>query len=308
MNNVSFPKLGLEFNLKRYISVFGFDIAWYAIIIALGLILALIYAMRRMKSFGLNPDKALDAILVGIFGGIIGARLYYVIFSWDNYKDDLVSIFKIREGGLAIYGGIIGSVLFGVIMCKILKIKILPMLDIASLGFLIGQGIGRWGNFVNAEAFGGEYNGILGMSINGGATVHPCFLYESVWCLLGFVLLHIYSKRRRFDGEVVLLYLIWYGLGRAFIEGMRSDSLYLGSFRVSQVLSVLIVIAALITIIVVRSKIKRNNDPEYLKLYVDVVKESQTPAYHTDMLNIPTEADLTANQNQKDDKNESNDN
>lgn len=272
MNTVGFPNLNLEFTMNRFISVFGFDIAWYAIIIAVGFIIAAIYGLRRMKLFGLDSDRGIDVILAGMVGGLIGARAYYVIFSWENYKDDLLSIFAMREGGLAIYGGVIGAAVFGIIMCKIRGVKILPMLDIAAIGFLIGQGIGRWGNFVNAEAYGAEVsdNYLLGMSISGvDHLVHPCFLYESVWCLLGFVLLHLYTKHRKFDGEIGLMYLMWYGLERMIVEGLRVDSLYLGGLRVSQILSGLLLITALIVWAVIRSRIKRNNDPEYLMLYVN---------------------------------------
>lgn len=278
MNTVSFPNLNLEFTLNRFVSVFGFDIAWYAIIIAAGFILAAIYGLKRMKSFGLDADRAIDVILGGMVGGIIGARTYYVIFSWENYKDDLLSIFQMREGGLAIYGGIIGAVVFGLLMCKIRGVKMLPMLDIAALGFLIGQSIGRWGNFVNSEAYGSTVSdsylfGMTGSSISNGP-VHPCFLYESVWCLIGFILLHIYSKHRKFDGEIGLMYLMWYGAERMIVEGLRTDSLYFGNLRVSQILSGVLLIAAFAIWLTIRSRIKRNNDPEYLKLYVET-EESQ---------------------------------
>jgi phosphatidylglycerol:prolipoprotein diacylglycerol transferase len=270
MNTIAFPKLGLEFTVNRFISVFGLDIAWYAILISLGFLLAVIYGIKRMPQFGLDSDRAIDAILAGMVGGLIGARLYYVAFSWDQYKDNLMEIFNTRNGGLAIYGGIIGALAFGLLVCKLRKVKILPMLDITALGFLLGQGIGRWGNFINGEAFGSETDSVFGMTIAGIADspVHPCFLYESLWCLLGFLLLHFYSKKRKFDGEVALFYLIWYGAERAVVEGLRQDSLYLGNLRVSQVLSVMLVIAALIIWFCVRSKIKRENDPNYLKLYV----------------------------------------
>lgn len=278
MNTVAFPKLGIgEITMNQFVNVFGFDIAWYGIIIALGFVLATVYVMKRIRQFGLDSEKVIDCILFGMIGGIIGGRLYYVIFDWNSFKDNLIDIFNTRAGGLAIYGGIIGALLVGLIVCKIRKIRILPLLDIICLGFLIGQGVGRWGNFVNVEAYGSHTESIFGMvgsSIVNGP-VHPCFLYESVWCLLGFVLLHFYSKRRKFDGEVGLLYLIWYGFGRAIIEGLRTDSLYLGNLRVSQILSILIFIGALIVWLVVRSRIKRNNDPEYLKLYVNTEESKE---------------------------------
>lgn len=280
MSTVAFPKLGLEFEINPVaFSIGDFDIAWYAIIIAVGFLLAVLYGMHRMRDFGLDEDRAFDAIIAGMIGGIVGARLYYVAFSWDNYKDDLLSILDTRSGGLAIYGGIIGALLVGGIVCKIRKVKLLPMFDVTVLGFLIGQCIGRWGNFVNVEAYGSETDWVFGMISTGDVSivspVHPCFLYESVWCLIGFILLHFYSKRRKFDGEVTLLYLMWYGFGRMFIEGLRQDSLYWGPFRVSQMLSGLLVIAATITWLVVRSNIKRNNDPEYLKLYVNTEESKE---------------------------------
>ena len=271
MNTVAFPKLGLEFTMDKVaFDIFGIDITWYAVIIACGFLLAVIYCMSRMKEFGLDSDRAMDAVLVGLIGGLIGARAYYVIFSWDQYKDDLMSIFNTRLGGLAIYGGVIGALLFGGITCKIRKVRLRPMFDITVLGFLIGQCIGRWGNFVNVEAYGSHTDTLFGMTASTivDGPVHPCFLYESVWCLIGFILLHLYSKRRKFDGEILLMYFMWYGLGRAFIEGLRTDSLYWGPFRVSQMLSVLLVIVSFFIWITVRSRIKRNNDPGYLPLYV----------------------------------------
>lgn len=263
--------------MNRFISVFGFDIAWYAILISCGFLLAVIYATKRMKQFGLEADRCTNAILFGMVGGIVGARLYYVAFSWDMYKDDLWSIFNTRRGGLAIYGGFIGAVLLGALACKIWKVKLLPMLDLTALGFLIGQAIGRWGNFINVEAYGSPTDFFLGMSspsIENGP-VHPCFLYESIWCLLGFLLLHFYSKRRKFDGEILLMYLGWYGFGRMWIEGLRQDSLYWGPFRVSQILSGILVIFSLITLLTIHSRIKRNNDPEYLKLYVNTEESKE---------------------------------
>lgn len=271
MNTVAFPHLGLEFTLNKVaFSVFGLDIMWYAVLITIGFAIAIGYGLSRMKTFGLDSDRAMDAILVGIVGGIVGARIYFVAFSWEEYKDNLALIFSTREGGLAIYGGIIGALLLGGITCKIRKVKILPMFDITVLGLLIGQAIGRWGNFVNVEAYGSHTESLFGMTSSAiiDGPVHPCFLYESVWCIVGFILLHLYVKRRKFDGELVLMYCMWYGFGRMLIEGLRTDSLYWGPFRVSQILSAVIMIAALIIWLTIRSRIKRNNDPDYLPLYV----------------------------------------
>lgn len=274
MSTVEFPKLGLEFDLnKTAFTIANIEIAWYAIIISIGFLLAVFYALKNLKRFGLEENRFIDVVIGGMIGGIVGARLYYVVFSWDLYKDNLLEIFNTRNGGLAIYGGIIGAVLVGGLICKIRKVKLLPTFDVVAIGFLIGQGIGRWGNFVNVEAYGSETNSILGMISSGDVViknpVHPTFLYESIWCIIGVVLLHLYSKHRKFDGEISLMYLMWYGVERSIVEGLRQDSLYLGPFRVSQVLSIILVITSLILWLVIRSKIKRNNDPEYLKLYVN---------------------------------------
>ena len=264
---VAFPKMGLEFNINNVaFTVFGMEIKWYGVIIAIGMVVAMLYCFRKMKEFGLDSDRAIDAVLGGLIGAIIGARLYYIVFNADVTMADF---FKIRDGGLAIYGGLIGAILVAGIISKFRKIKFLPLLDIASLGFLIGQGIGRWGNFVNKEAFGAATDlpwGMASASIQstlgaGSSSVilaHPCFLYESIWCFIGLILLHFYSKRRKFDGEVFLLYTIWYGIGRFFIEGLRTDSLYIGRLRVSQLLAAVCVILALTIILFIRSKIKRD--------------------------------------------------
>ena len=291
-HEIQFPELGWKFNIDpTAFSVFGFDIQWYGIIITLGLILALIYALPRMKRFGLDSDRTIDAIIGGVIGGIIGARIYYVLMRWDEYKGDWKAIINTRQGGLAIYGGIIGALLVGLTICKIRKVKMLPMLDITALGFLIGQGIGRWGNFFNQEAFGTNTDFFLGMTggtiqrtISDGMQmggdmysnglnmlwekpVHPCFFYESVWCLLGFVILSFWSKRRKYDGQIFLMYLAWYGAERFVVEGLRTDSLMLGNIRISQALSAVIFVASVILQIVLFSKKKR--DPESMVLYAN---------------------------------------
>lgn len=292
MNTVEFPGLGLTFHLNRVAFQIGdISVTWYGILITLGILLAMVFAMTQCKKFGIIPDKLIDVTLGGVVGGIVGARLYYVAFSWDTFKDDLSSIFKTWEGGMAIYGGLIGAILVGALIVKLRKMRLLPVLDIACMGFLIGQAIGRWGNFVNVEAFGSntslpwgmtgeritsylsnsanvETLNKLGVTVDALAPVHPCFLYESLWCALGFLLLFLYSKHRKFDGELFLMYTAWYGLGRGVIEGLRTDSLLLGSIRVSQLLAFILVIAAVIIWCVVRSRIKRAHDENYLKLYV----------------------------------------
>ncbi len=291
METVYFPGLnfGIELNPIAF-SLGSIDVYWYGIIIAFGFLLALIYGFSRLKEFGLNSDRFIDVVLGGAIGGIVGGRLYYVFASWDLYQDDLLSIFMPWKGGMAIYGAIIGALLVGFLMCKWRKMPVLPVFDLAATGFLIGQAVGRWGNFVNVEAFGtntdlpwgmtstsiarylsahSEELQKLGVSVVNTDPVHPCFLYESLWCLVGFILLALYTKHRRFDGEVFLLYVAWYGIGRSFIEGLRTDSLLIGTLRISQVLAVISAIAAIVIMIVVRSKIRRHNDPDYLPLYVD---------------------------------------
>ena len=265
MFNVSFPKLGLNFNINPEVfpMLDNVHIRWYGVIIAVGMLLALAYAYFSAERFNVNRNKLIDCVLIGIVTGIIGARLYYVLFELDRYIKDPVSIFMINEGGLAIYGGIIGGLLGGCITAKILKQKIMPILDVAVLGFLIGQGIGRWGNFMNQEAYGAPTDLPWGMVSENThmQAVHPCFLYESLWCLLGFVLIHFLSKKfQKYSGQVFYFYLVWYGFERMIVEGLRTDSLYLPfeifgmPIRVSQVLSALILIFGIVMLIINRKK------------------------------------------------------
>jgi phosphatidylglycerol:prolipoprotein diacylglycerol transferase len=259
-HNIEFPNLGLSFTVNTTaIQIGNFYIQWYGIIIAAGFLLALLYAYKMAYKMNINRDKLFDCIIVGLICGIVGARIYYVIFYTGNeYINDPLLIFNIKEGGLGIYGGIIGGLLGGAITAKIKKIKVPAMLDIASLGFLIGQCIGRWGNFINQEAFGtatdlpwGMKSDVTELEVVGN--VHPCFLYESLLCLIGFILLHFFNKKfRHYDGQTFLLYLIWYGIGRFFIEGLRTDSLVTPYFdlRVSQVVAVATVAAAIVLLIV----------------------------------------------------------
>ena len=219
-HTIGFPNLGLEFTLSRVAcTVLGKDIYWYGIIICAGFILAALYVNSRTKDFGITSDNLTDCLIICVPLGIICARIYYVVFEWGYYAQHPGEIIAIWKGGIAIYGGIIGT--------------------------LIGQCIGRWGNFVNGEAHGGPTTLPWGMTIDGQSMVHPTFLYESLWNLAGFVLLHFYSKKRRFKGEIALLYAAWYGAGRAWIEGLRTDSLYIGSVRVSQLLAIISCIAAI---------------------------------------------------------------
>lgn len=266
---ISFPGLGLSFNPSRIaFSIGSKPIYWYGIIIAAGFLLAVYYAMKRADQFGLTQDNIIDMLICAVPLAIIGARAYYCIFSWGLYKDDPIRVLYIWEGGLAIYGGVIGAVIGLFIYTKVKKVKASAMLDIGGLGLLIGQSIGRWGNFMNREAFGAETTSFLRMGLTdaNGVTiyVHPTFLYESVWNALGLLILHFYSKRRKFDGQIFLMYLGWYGLGRMFIEGLRTDSLYVGSsnLRVSQLLAGICFLG--VVIFLVYDKIFREHKPEDL--------------------------------------------
>jgi len=255
----------------------NFKVYWYGFLIAVGILLAMIYGFRKMRSVGINPDRATDGVIAGFFGALAFARLYYILFNSDI---SLKEFFNFREGGLAIYGGIIGAVVCGGIVIKLRKIKLAAMLDVVAPCFLIGQCIGRWGNFFNQEAFGATTDLPWGMmssktvnylaencrELSFKAPVHPCFLYESIWCLAAFIILHIYFKHRKFDGEVFLMYAGIYGLGRFFIEATRTDSLYLMNIKVSQLVAGASVIAALVLIIIFRNMVKRNDD---YKLFVD---------------------------------------
>ena len=239
---ISFPSLGIEVDPARVLTLGPVTINLYGIIIACGLLLAVLYACRRSKQFGLKTDDLLDGVLFIVPFAIICARLYYCIFQWDSYKDNPIEILYIWNGGLAIYGGVIGAAIGIIVFSKVKKVNVGAVLDITSLGFLIGQSIGRWGNFFNREAFGAETDSFLRMGLTnrftGAVTYHhPTFLYESIWNAIGFALIHFLSKKRKYDGQVALLYLAWYGLGRTFIEGLRTDSLYWGSLRVSQILA-----------------------------------------------------------------------
>ena len=250
---ISFPGLGLEMNPRSYIPIGPLSIHFYGVIIALGLVLAVVYGMRRSKQFGLTEDHILDGVLWIVPFAILCARLYYCVFEWDTYKENPISILYIWEGGLAIYGGVIGAAIGIIVYTRIKKLNLGALLDLVSLGFLIGQSIGRWGNFMNREAFGAPTESFLRMGLFNSRTgafeyYHPTFLYESVWNAVGFVLLHKLSKKRQYDGQIALGYVAWYGLGRAFIEGLRMDSLYWGPFRVSQLLAAVSCIAAAVVL------------------------------------------------------------
>ena len=264
---IEFPGLGLTLNPPAEFAIGSFSIRLYGLVIALGLVLAVVYALRRREQFGLSEDDLLDGVLWIAPFAIVCARLYYCAFEWDMYKDNPISILYIWEGGIAIYGAVIGAAIGVFIHCKFIKkISVLSVLDLVSLGFMIGQMIGRWGNFFNREAHGGVTDSFLRMGLLNPVTgtgnyYHPTFLYESVWNLVGFVLLHFASKKRKYDGQTALMYVAWYGLGRALIEGLRTDSLWWGRFRVSQVLAAVSCLAAVVLLIVLAF---RPHDPANL--------------------------------------------
>lgn len=263
-----------------------FSIKWYGALIAAGYLLALIAATHLAKKKHIDVDALYDVVIFGTLGGIVGARAYYVLFNLGYYLANPSKILSINEGGLAIYGGVIGAVLVGFITCKIRKFNPGDAIDLAAVGFLLGQGIGRWGNFTNQEAFGTNTSLPWGMTSNKikdyivahqdafvekGITmdpyegVHPTFLYESIWCLLGFVILFImFSKFRKFKGQVALSYGVWYGAERTVIEGLRTDSLYIGNtdIRVSQVLSLILAVSCLVALIIGFIKSKKTYSPE----------------------------------------------
>ncbi len=275
-NLVQFPGLGLAFEINRVaFSIGDFAIYWYGILIGSGMLLALLYAFHIAPKAGIDVDRMIDVIFVGTTMAIVCARAYYVAMSPFEYHS-LREIVDLRDGGIAIYGAVIGAFLFGGLACRWRRVPVLKMFDLTAVSFLLGQAVGRWGNFVNQEAFGTNTDlpwGMIserttsylasvqselaaqGITVNPLAPVHPTFLFESLWCLVGFIALAAYYKRRRFDGEMLLLYLFWYGLGRFWIEGLRTDSLYLvGSLRASQLLAALSCAAALVAWVVLRRR------------------------------------------------------
>lgn len=265
--SIRFVNLGIEIeDLGKSISVFGFEINYYGIVIAIGMILALMLVLREAKLTGQNTENYYDLAIFVILFGVIGARLYYVIFEWDMYKDDLLSVFNIRNGGLAIYGGVLAGILTAYVFSRIKKLSFMQILDTAVLGLLVGQILGRWGNFFNREAFGGYTDNLFAMQIKldevGGIItdsisknikvvngieyiqVHPTFLYESLWNLVLLAIIMIYKKHKKFDGEIISIYMMGYGLGRFMIEGLRTDQLLLPGIHVavSQVVSIVMIL------------------------------------------------------------------
>lgn len=286
--DLSFVNLGITIeHMKNSISVFGFRIAFYGIIIGIGMLAGIWVAQSDAKRRGQDPDIYLDFALYAIIFSIIGARLYYVIFSWDNYKNDLLQIFNLRAGGLAIYGGVIGAVVTLIVFTRVRKLSFLSMADSGCLGLITGQIIGRWGNFFNCEAFGGYTESLFAMRIKKSIVnpsmisqdlldhlivengveyiqVHPTFLYESLWNLGVLIFMLWYRKRKRFDGEMLAIYFMGYGLGRCWIEGLRTDQLILfgTGIPVSQALSMLLVLAAAAFLIVKGRKYKLEKERE----------------------------------------------
>lgn len=281
-NLIAFPALGVEFALNRVaFTVLGREIYWYGIIIGLGVLVAVWYGNRRIRDFGFNSDLLYDVLIWALPSAIVGARLYYVIFEWPYYSAHPGEIVAVWNGGLAIYGGVIGALIAVSLCCRHHRLNIAAAFDIASLGLLIGQMIGRWGNFVNGEAHGTVTDCFLGMTVNGEGPFHPTFLYESVWNFIGFWLLHWISRHRyHFKGQLFLFYLIWYGAGRAVIEGMRTDSLYIGStgIRTSQLLAAVTAVAGLILLaLCLRKKVETisqlwnpNADPRSMRVDKDI--------------------------------------
>ena len=283
---INFPNLGIYLDhVGKNISIFGFSIAYYGIVIVTGMMIAIWIAQREAKRTGQNPEQYLDLAMIGIAAGILGARIYYVIFAWDYYKDDLLSIFNIRQGGLAIYGGIIGACIAVVIYSRKKKQNFSLLMDTASMSIVFGQIMGRWGNFFNREAFGGYTNGLFAMQLPVSAVraneitqkmwdhvvtvngveyiqVHPTFLYESLWNVGVLLFLFWFRKRKKFNGEVFLMYLIGYGLGRIWIEGLRTDQLLLPvvGLPVSQLLSGCLVVGCTILVVWKRKKLSSGGE------------------------------------------------
>ena len=297
VTQVTFQGIDHIFNVSSVFCEFSvggheFSIKWYGVIIAFGFTLAVLFGGRMAYKWKTDLNKMLDILIYGTFAAIIGARLYYCFFNWEQYRDNPLRMLYIWEGGLAIYGGIIGGIIAAYVVCKIEKINFGNLLDMTGMSLLIGQGIGRWGNYANQEAFGGNTNGSIGMmsekiteyiirhqselpGVDPYAPVHPTFFYESVWCITGFILLYIMCRKfRKFSGQIFLGYGIWYGLGRMIIEGLRTDSLYIGSsnIRVSQLLScVIVVVCTAIMIAMIIRHIKNPKPIEGVDYYIEPV-------------------------------------
>ena len=259
MTNISFPHLGISLDVSKIaLSLGPFTVTWYAIMILSGAILGTIFCAKTAKNHGSDSETVMDIALYGMIFGIIGARLYYVAFDWDSYKNTPLDILKIYEGGLAIYGGIIAALITVIVYCKIKKKPILCTMDVCAPGLLIGQAIGRYGNFFNCEVYGRETTSLLGMSIDGATPVHPLFFYESCWNILGFILLVLFRKNKKADGQIIVGYLIWYSLGRFFLEGLRQSEYILwlvkDTIAISQAVAILFIIIGIFIFFKLRRK------------------------------------------------------
>ena len=280
--NISFPNLGIYLDqVGKSIDVFGFEVAYYGITIGIGVIAGILMAAHEAKRTGQNPDTYYDLASYAVILSVLGARIYYVIFSWDKYKDNLWSIFNIREGGLAIYGGVITAIITVYVFSKVKRLSFGQLMDTAGLGLILGQIIGRWGNFFNREAFGEYTDGLLAMRLPIDAVrkadvtelmrqhlevidgieyiqVHPTYLYESLWNLGVLAFLLIWRKHKKFQGEIFLMYLLGYGLGRFWIEALRTDQLILfgTGLAVSQVLAIVMVLVS--SAMIIMNRIKNN--------------------------------------------------
>ncbi|MBP0968602.1 MAG: prolipoprotein diacylglyceryl transferase [Oscillospiraceae bacterium] len=291
MSHVTFPGLGLEFDINRVaFSIGGFEIYWYGILIALGMFIGVIVGQKNAKRFGIDEDKLYDVIIWGAIGALFGGRTFYVLFSDDYEVTSIRQFLNLREGGTAFYGILTGALVTAVIVCLINKTKFLCVLDDIALGFLIGQGLGRWGNFCNQELFGtntdlpwGMYSDTIARYISRNADrllndhgivltdgpVHPTFLYESIWCFIGVFVIWHFIKKRRFDGEIWLRYLIWNGIGRAFCESLRTDALFVGKVRISQAVCITYAAVSAVILFLIKRKIRMSPDPDYLRPYAE---------------------------------------
>lgn len=278
MNSVTLFGLTLPVDPVAFTLPWGWDVYWYGVLIATGVLLALLYGMKNGERLGIKPDHIFDSFLVVLPVSVLCARAYYIIFDQSSSFKDFFNFNGHGFTGLAIYGGVIGAAVSIIIMQRIYKFSLLAALDVTSIGFLIGQGIGRWGNFVNQEAYGiatgSDWFGMTGnkiaLSMGENVLVHPCFLYESVWCIIGFFVLHHFSKKRRFKGQIALMYGAWYGFERTFIEMLRTDSLMLGNtgIRVSSLLSALLCIACVTALFLINRRIKTSeSDKTYSNVF-----------------------------------------
>lgn len=240
-------------------SIFGIDVMWYGILMALGMIIGTLLAIKEGKRVGIKEDDILDLAIVAIPSGLIGARLYYVMFNWDYYSQNISQILNFRGGGMAIHGALIGGILAGYLFSRYKKMSFFKLADTVIIGVPLAQAIGRWGNFINQEAHGGPTNLPWGIMVN-GEKVHPTFLYESIWNIGIFIFLWIFRKKKQYEGEVIVLYTILYSLGRFFIEGLRTDSLMIGPFRMAQVISLVGVIGGIIVHIYLSKKSKQEEN------------------------------------------------